>query len=193
MSYLLSLDAENQEPFDVSASKNTLINAWQEERVKETKKLIEILPRDIRKIASDSFNVVSFSPDQTKVLYRAKNDVKLPLVIDPPLIASNQTPEQRNIKKGKVYVYDKREDKNFNVGDEKSPSFLWYVDSKRLVFNEGHRIAIILYDGQSKQIVYSGPIEKDFFTTTSDGKILILANLNPQFNKFPDVYEVGIR
>lgn len=192
-SYLLSLDTENQEPFDVSASKETLISAWQEEREKEAKKLVEVLPKDVRKIATDSFGIVSFSPDQTKVLYRAKKDIELPLVIDPPLIASNQTPEQRSLKKGRMYVYDKREDKNFSIGDEKSPSFSWYIDSKRLVFNEGHRIAIVLYDGQSKQIIYSGPIEKDFFTTTSDGKILILANLNPQFNKFPDVYEVGIR
>ncbi len=193
VSYLLSLDTENQEPFDVSASQETLLTAWQEERQKEARKLVDNLPREVRKIATDSFDIVSFSPDQTKVLYKAKKNVKIPLVIQPPLIASSQTPETRALEKGNVYVYDKREDKNFRVGDAKSPSFLWYVDSKRLVFNEGHRIAIILYDAENKQIVYSGPIEKDFFTTTSDGKILILANLNPQFNKFPDVYEVGIR
>lgn len=193
VSYLLSLETENQEPFDVTNSKETLIAAWSEERLKETRKLVELLPRDIRAIATSSFEIVSFSPDQTKVLYKAKKDINLPLVIDPPLIASNQTAEERNIKKGYVYVYDKREDKNFKVGDEKSPPFLWYIDSKRLVFNESHRIVVVLYDGQNKQVLYSGPIEKDFFTTTSDGKILILANLNPQFNKFPDVYEVGIR
>ncbi|OGK19223.1 hypothetical protein A3E69_03920 [Candidatus Roizmanbacteria bacterium RIFCSPHIGHO2_12_FULL_40_130] len=193
ISYLLSLDAENQEPFDVTASKDTLIDAWQSERTKETQKLVEVLPKEIRKIATSSFEVVSFTPDQTKLLYKAKKDVKLPLVINPPLIAANQAPEERVIKKNNLYVYDKREDKNYHVGDEESPSFLWYIDSKRLVFNEGRHITIMLYDGQSKQVLYSGPIEKGFFTTTSDGKILILANLNPQFNKFPDVYQVGIR
>ncbi len=193
LSYLLSLDAENQEPFDVTNSKSTLIDAWQKERDKELQQLVQVLPKEIRKVATDSFEIIAFSPDQTKLLYKAKRAAKLSLVIDPPLIASNQAPEDRDIKKNKIYVYDKREDKNFRVGDEKSPPLLWYVDSKRLVFNEGHRISVVLYDGQSKQVLYSGPIEKDFFTTTSDGKILILANLNPQFNKFPDIYEVGVR
>ena len=108
ISYLLSLDAENQEPFDVTASKDTLIDAWQSERTKETQKLVEVLPKEIRKIATSSFEVVSFTPDQTKLLYKAKKDVKLPLVINPPLIAANQAPEERVIKKNNLYVYDKR-------------------------------------------------------------------------------------
>lgn len=193
ISYLFNLDAENQDLFDVTNSKSTLLEAWKKEREKESQKLIEVLPKEVRKIATDSFAIVAFSPDQTKVLYKATKNATIPLVIKPPLIAADQAPEERAIQKDGVYVYDKREDKNFKVGDKSSPSFLWYVDSKRLVFNDGHTIAIVLYDGLNKQVVYSGPLEKGFFATTSDGKILILANLNPQFNKYPDVYEVGIR
>ncbi|MBI2051650.1 PEGA domain-containing protein [Candidatus Roizmanbacteria bacterium] len=193
LSYLISLDQENQQAFDVSTSKNTLLEAWEKERQKERLKLAEALPKEIRKIATDSFQIVSLSPDQTKVLYKSKKDTTLPLVIKPPLIASNQTKEERNIQKEGLYVYDKREDKNFRVGGKNSPDILWYFDSKRLVFKEGNTIAIILYDGQNKQVVYSGPIEEGFFASTSDGKVLIMANLNPQFNKLPDVYEVGIR
>jgi hypothetical protein len=49
------------------------------------------------------------------------------------------------------------------------------------------------YDNSNRQAVYSGPFEANFFTTTSDGKIIVLANLNPEGNKLPDLYLVGIR
>ncbi|MCX6732293.1 MAG: hypothetical protein NTV98_02020 [Candidatus Roizmanbacteria bacterium] len=69
----------------------------------------------------------------------------------------------------------------------------WFPDSRHLVEHEGDKISIVEYDDTSKQIIYSGPHEGSFFDVTSDGKLLILANLNPQFNKTPDIYAVGIR
>ncbi len=194
-SFLLSLNAENQSPLDVTLSKEALVTAWEQARHEETSKLIEALPKEIRKVASDSFSVISFSSDQTKLLYRASKDISLPLVIDPPLIASNQTKEERSLAKDSVYVYDKKEDKNFQVGDSKllDVNVLWYSDSKRLVLRKDKRIAISHYDGENEQIVYSGPLESDFFAVNSNGRLVILANLNPQSNKFPDLYLVGIR
>jgi len=59
--------------------------------------------------------------------------------------------------------------------------------------NEGDKISIVDYDNANKQVVYSGPYEGGFVSVTNDGKLLILANLNPQTNKLPDVYAVGIR
>ncbi len=194
-SYLLSLDSENQEPFDVSASKDNLLEAWKREKDAETQKILETFPKEIQQVASDSFNIVSFSPDQTKILYKAKNKLNIPLIIKPPLIAADQAPESRTLKKNFIYTYDKKEDKNYQIGDNKFDpnSLTWYYDSKRLVYNEGRQISIFLYDGQSKQIVYSGPLEEGFFSVTSDGRLLILANLNPLSNKLPDLYQVGIR
>lgn len=195
-SYMVSLENENKELFDVgTTNKDTLLSAWETERNERTLKILEAYPKEIRKIASDSFGMIKYSPDNTKILYKAKRTVTLPLVIDPPLIASNQTPENRTLQKDHMYVYDMREDKNYHISDSRlNPGIVhWYNDSKRLVYREKSHILVTIYDGETRQTVYSGPIEQDFIAVNSDGKIMILANLNPASNKFPDLYQVGIR
>lgn len=195
ISYLFTLDAENQELFDVTNSKKALIQAWEKEKKDEAIKILESFPKEIQKIASDSFDVISFSPNQTKILYKSISNQNLPLIIDPPLIASNQTKEERSIKKKSVYVYDLKEDKNFLIDGEnfKAGAIQWYSDSKHFVLRDDKQISLINYDGKNKQAVYSGPIEENFFAVNSAGEVLILANLNPQLNKLPDLYQVGIR
>lgn len=188
-SYLLSLQEDNLNPLDVTLSKDALIEAWQKEKTKNFNKILETFPKNFDKIASDSFNIISFSPNETKVLYQAKNNVELPLMIKPVMIATNQTPEERSIKKGKTYVYDRKEDKNFLVGNVMK----WYSDSRHLIIEENKKIAVVDYDDTNKQTVYSGPFESSFFNPTSDGKIIVLINLNSQVNELPDLYLVGIR
>ena len=99
-------------------------------------------------------------------------------------------------------MYDRKEDRNYRISlsdasekmREAGDSVLaWFFDSRHLVEHEGDKISIVEFDDTSKQIIYSGPHEGSFFDVTSDGKLLILANLNPQFNKTPDIYAVGIR
>lgn len=195
ISYLFTVDAENQELFDVTNSKPTLLAAWEQEKAEETTKIMESFPKEIQKIASDSFNIVSFSPSKTKILYRAKLNLNLPLIIDPPLIASNQTNEERSVNKNSVYVYDLKEDKNFLIdgSDFDEEKVRWYSDSKRFALKDNGRLSIINYDGKNKQTVYSGPIEEGFFAVNSGGQLIIMANLNPQLNKLPDLYQIGIR
>lgn len=198
VSYLLSLEEENKTLFDTTDSKNALLDAWTKEKERNDLKILETFPREIAKVASDSFHILSFSPNETKILYQASRSVVLPLALIPPLIAANQTQDSRALKKDSLYVYDKKEDKNFEISIPASifqppASILWFPDSKHLVFVEGKKISVVDYDGTNRQSVYSGPLESSFFTTTSDGTLIILANLNPEVNKFPDVYAVGIR
>ncbi|KKP60357.1 MAG: hypothetical protein UR56_C0025G0008 [Candidatus Roizmanbacteria bacterium GW2011_GWC2_34_23] len=188
--YLLSLDENNLNPLDVTLSKEALIQAWQNEKDKNNTKILETFPRDFDKIASSSFEIISFSPNETKILYRAKEGVKLPFMIKPPLISTNQTPEERLIIKDRVYVYDRKEDKNFLI---LQPNLKWYFDSRHFVVKEEKKISIIDYDDTNKQTIYSGPFESFFFNPTSDGKIVVLINLNSQVNELPDLYLVGIR
>ena len=196
VSYLLSLQEDNLNPLEITLSKDTLIQAWQNEKTKNFNKILETFPKDFDKIASDSFNIISFSPNETKVLYQAKKNVELPLMIKPVMIATNQTPEERSIKKGETYVYDRKEDKNFPLSSTFNPllsSLKWYSDSRHLIIEENKKIAIVDYDDTNKQTVYSGPFESSFFNPTSDGKIIVLINLNSQVNELPDLYLVGIR
>jgi len=193
--YLISLDQEDQLPLNVTESKQALLTAWDKERRQELLKVFEAYPKEIRKIASDSFSMSLHSPDQTKVLYRAKKTVNLPMVIVPPLIGSNQTVESRDLQANHIYVYDRKEDKNFKVGgsDLNIDSVHWYSDSSHLIFSEDKQITLSDYDGNAKQTLYSGPLSHGFFAITSSGQLLILANLNPLQNLLPDIYEVGIR
>lgn len=193
--YLISLDQEDQIPLNVTESKRALITAWEKEQKQELLKVFEAYPKEIRKIASDSFSMSLHSPDQTKVLYKAKRTVNLPMVIVPPLIGSNQTIESRDLQADHIYVYDRKEDKNFEIGgpDLNINSIHWYSDSNHLIFSEDKQITLSGYDGNAKQTLYSGPLSLGFFAITSSGQLLILSNLNPLQNLLPDIYEVGIR
>lgn len=197
--YILSLEKENNNLFEVTESKDTLLTAWEEETKEEVLKILETFPKDFVKIASDSFNIKSFSPDKTKVLYQSKINLVLPLVITPPLIAANQTTEIRNLSKNNFYVYDKKEDKNFiikNIQISKTNNenlVQWHPDSKHLVYIDEKKISVVDYDNNNKQTLYSGPFEKPFFIITTDGNITVSTNLNPETNLLPDLYLVGVR
>lgn len=197
-SYLLSLEEENKTPFDVTASKETLLEAWAKEKESQNLKILETFPPGLTKIATDSFHIIAFSPNETKILYQAKKSLTLPPIIIPPLIATNQTKEERTLKKDQLYVYDKKEDKNFVISIPASSlqlpaSILWLPDSKHLASLENKKISVVDYDGTNKQTVYSGPLAGSFFSASADGIIIVLANLNPETNPWPDLYAVGIR
>lgn len=193
--YLLSLEGENITPFDVSQSKDTLVDAWNKQKLDNNLKILETYPEEFYKIASDSVELLAFSPTENKVLYKANKNIILPPMITPALIATNQTEEQRRLETEKIYVYDKKEDKNYFISDGNllARDVQWYFDSRHLLINQGKRIVVVDYDNTNIQTIYSGPYEGKFFTTTDDGKIITLSNLNPEVNKWPDLYLVGTR
>ena len=193
------MDNENKNLFDVTLSKETLLAAWEEERNKEIGKVLETFPKEMAKIASDSSHIISFSPDKTKLLYQVKTNLEIPIIIKPPLIAANQTKENRTLRNNSLFIYDKKEDKNYLISSvdfsiEESENLIqWYQDSKHLVFFDDKKLSVVDYDDVNKQTIYSGPFEKPFFIITTDGNIIVSANLNPETNKLPDLYLVGIK
>jgi hypothetical protein len=114
-SYLISLDTENTELFDITSSKTNVIEAWDVEKNEEIAKVIETLPKEIVTIASETFQIISIAPNEKRIMYRAKSNATIPLVINPPLIGANQTKEDRNLVAGGIYIYDKKEDKNYKI------------------------------------------------------------------------------
>lgn len=193
-SFLISFDSDNTNLFDITPTIDSLLTAWQEQRSKDIKKIMETFPDDLAKTASDSFKIISFSPDETKILYQAKKTAVVPQIITPPLIAANQIPEQRKIVKGNIYVYDAKEDKNYLISTkENDNSILWYSDSKRLALKENKKMVMIDYDNTNKETVYSGPFNQEFFGINTEGKLVVLTNLNPEANKYADLYLVGIK
>jgi len=195
ISYLIALDQENEELVEVTSSRENILAAWQEEKNTEIAKVIETFPPKLEKIASDSFHIVSLSPDEKKVMYVARHDAVLPLVIDPPLIGANQTKEERSIQTGNMYIYDKKEDKNFYIPVDAShqDTVKWYPTSDYVAVQEDNAIVMIQYDGTNKEIVYAGPFDPTFFGISPDWNLIVVINLNPQLNEFGDLYSVGIR
>ncbi len=197
--YLLDVDSLATQALDVSQSVPAIKAAWSAQQIKNTKKIIETYKKPFPKVATDNFYVISFSPDEKKILYTVKNPVTLPVIIKPRLIATNQTEEVRNLVPGELYVYDKTEDKNFKIetplADDVSntQSVLWYTDSNHLVVRQDKNIAVVDYDGTNKRVLYAGPFMQNFLSVSSDGRLFILANLNPENNEFPDLYAVGVK
>ncbi len=111
--YLLSLQEENEQLFDITLSKQNLMNIWSEQHEKEVKKSFEIFPQKLRSTARSSMRIISISPDETKILYEATQEANLTEATKHQLVGRNQTPEERTITPNKVYVYDKKEDRNY--------------------------------------------------------------------------------
>ncbi|MFS8158852.1 MAG: PEGA domain-containing protein [Candidatus Roizmanbacteria bacterium] len=199
--YLLSLTETKQTPFDVTNSVASIKTAWQKETATAVDKLVRTLKTPIQTAASSSFEIASISPDGKKILYKATTDATIPLVIDPPLPGSNQTQESRSLHKNSVYIYDKEEDKNFELTsvpitasiEELNHVIFWHPNSQNLIVNDGTNVSVVDYDNTNKRTVYSGPYELTYLAISDQGDLLILANLNPKINQFPDIYSVGIR
>ncbi len=164
---------------------------WQneEEIVKEAK--LDKLPEELLEILNTSTVNIEFSPDETKILYEATASASIPEELIPPFPGASSQAQSRDIKSGKVYVYDIKEDRNFYVldapqesEDEKQsffPKISWFPTSKNLFIVQEDKISIIEYEGTNLTDVYSGPFENSFaFPFPSASKILVLTSLSKE-------------
>jgi len=182
--YLLRTNGFNDNPQNVTATIDTILEEWAVLQNKKDQKRIDSLPRKLRPLVRANFKNAKYSPELDKVLYEASTSATLPLVITPRLIGANSTPEQRSLKTGNLYVYDIKEDRNYllneaNNPDAIKPNFIWHPDSNHLFYIQDRRIYITGFDGINRTNIYSGPFVPDFFTVWPNGsRILILTNLN---------------
>ncbi len=193
--YLLASDKENQPLYLSWDAWQNLMNKWRvETKDKDTEKLA-ILPPDLAKIATESAKIISFSPDETKILYQATASASLiPLLKNPPL-ATNPTTETRSLKPGKIYVYDLKEDKNFELTQTNPDSLSWFPSSRHLVYVESNQISIMEYDGANRVALYNGPLDKFVASLPNGNKLLILTSYNrpgPD-NTITNLYSINLR
>jgi len=210
---------------DVTLSYQEFLAKWWAQRGLLQEKQYDTVKQKVRRVLKQNTLLVEVSPDKSKLLYFTLKDAQLPRSIQPPLIGSVPTREERALKAANFYIYDKKEDKNFLLSVASSSArlerkllldklsaqktnltetdwfafnhlfeeILWYSDSGHLIFSANATISIIEYDGSNRILVYSGPFEKSFLATTSDGRIVTLTNINPKKNKLPDLYSVSIK
>ncbi len=124
--FLLSIDKKSSllEQSDISYLRSSTLSTWEEEIYQKERQFLEKFPPEVLKIASESAKNVYISPDKKRLLYTATADVSLEDNLIPPLPATNNQSEERELKTGNIYVYDREEDKNFLVlSEELRPSF----------------------------------------------------------------------
>lgn len=103
---------------DVSYKLPRLFSEWEEDLYKRERTSLAKFPDEIQHIATESAINVYFSPDQERVLYTATATATLPDTILPPVPAANSQPQERTLQPSGVYVYDRKEDRNFRVGTD---------------------------------------------------------------------------
>lgn len=100
---------------DVTSTTTFILRDWEDQKRLKDRQRLAAFKKEIIDVATSSARIISFSPDESKMLYEATASATLPQVITPPLIGTNPTEEKRTIEPGKFYIYDSREDKNFFV------------------------------------------------------------------------------
>ena len=174
--YLAEAEKGTQLVFLTREAWEKQITTWQEEMGAREEEKLAVLPQEFVKIATSSAKSLAFSPDETKILYQATASATLPQILASQPPATNPTPQVRNLKPGGFYVYDLREDKNFEISAQ--GDLFWFPSSRHLVEVTSDKISILEYDGINKATVYSGPFEKFVAPLPSGTKLLILTSYN---------------
>ena len=183
----------NENPQDVTATLASVNLAWNEQRANQDKSQLLGFKTKLQNLIKENFAILSWSEDETKILYEANKSTNLPLIINPPLIGTNSTPETREINQGTIYAYDIKEDKNFKTMNSNVSSLNWLADSKHLIYVADKKIQIMDYDGQNRTTIYAGPFIDDYvFSWPDSSKLLILTDLGNS-NTSPNLYTIGLK
>lgn len=217
--YLLETDRLNDPPRIVNI--NTIQTIWQDIKTQRLQEQFATIPEEFIAFASESARILALSPDETKILYEATASATLPAVIVPPLIGTNSSEEVRSTRQDHVYVYDIKEDLNFELGatgmfraiplptPTRAPgarntapvlvqdpmlSIRWLPSSRHLLYVTEDTIRIMDYDASNQKTAYAGPFWDSFAVPwASGGKIVILTNFNNQASKANNLYVVNLR
>lgn len=101
---------------DISARRKQILSEWEQEMLEREKQYLREFPPQIVQIATQSATNVFLSPDKKRLLYTATQAEHLADQLLPPIPAASSQAQERQLKPGTIYVYDREEDRNFAVG-----------------------------------------------------------------------------
>lgn len=102
---------------DTTPAADTLLAEWTEEFEKRRGIKLRKFPLRIQEIATSSASSYYISPDENMILYTATASASLPdRLLETEIQAASTQPQSRTIRTGATYVYDLREDRNFEIG-----------------------------------------------------------------------------
>ncbi len=100
---------------DIGLKKKETLSEWESEAYIRERQYLGRFPNEIIQVATESAKNVYLSPDKKKIFYVATASATIPHNLAPALPSSDNQPESRTIQPGNFYVYDREEDKNFEV------------------------------------------------------------------------------
>lgn len=177
---------------NIASKLNKTLTQWTSDlKIKNTSLLKELPDQYINFFVRDTMNL-SFSPDETKVLYTASSAATFKPNLLKPLPGSSTQKESREVIEGKTYVYDLKEDRNFLVS-EGNTAVSWFPNSLNLVIAEEGRIVLSDYDGTNRQTIYQGSyVAPSAFSFASTTKIVFLTNLGSD-SAIPNLYSLSLK
>ncbi len=193
--YLLRANTFNTTPQNITATLPTIKDTWETERQEKAEARISGLPKKLKSLITDNFKIISWSPDDTKILYTASRSAEIPMVITPRHIGLDLMREVRNIEEGNVYVYDISDDFNTKILDKSEPTLpvQWMPDSDHLVIVRDNKIQILEDDGTNNTTVYAGPFVNSYvFPWPNVSKLVILTNFN-NAGAPANLYTIGLK
>jgi len=190
------LDASQFTPqaqrINVASKKLEILKKWNEEKQRKIEAKIKPLPEDLHEILLNNATSILFSPDENKIMYTASSSAQIPDNLIKPIPGASTQKQERNIKQGKTYIYDIKEDRNFLVESHpKDKKVSWFATSNHVLIAEEGRVYISDYDGTNKIAVYEGAYNgPDAFPTLNKDRILILTNLGSIST--PNLYSISL-
>lgn len=179
---------------NIVSTKKQLLADWEKERKQKLNGQIASLPDPLVDLLSRKTSSVFFSPDKSKILYTASSSATLADGLIKHVPGASTQKQERNIRPGKTYVYDIKEDRNFLVEDRlQNKRIAWLATSGHLLLAENEKVSILDYDGTNKQAVYTGSyVSPNGFSTLSNNRILILTDLGAS-NSLPNLYSLNLK
>ena len=193
--YLLATNTftPQTELINIAAKEKETNSVWQEERQKRTEIQLRKLPDEIEDIFA-------------RILYTASTSATLEENLVKPLPGSSYQRQERDIKAGRVYIYDIKEDRNFLIDEEASSLDIeagafsealrrisWFPTSRHLILAEPNKITIMDYDGTNRQEVYAGSyVAPHAYPALTTDRIIILTNLGANTSP-PNLYSLSLK
>ncbi len=202
--YLLNANETNTAPSNITSTLPTIQAEFAKDIIEKKQAQVAGLKKPMRDMIAQNFRILSWSPDDTRILYAASQSATLPLMIKPRLLGIDTLREVRSIKEGGIYVYDLKEDRNLKIVDDTSklctdkkvvcaPPINWFVDSDHLVFVHDNQIHMLEMDGTNDTTIYAGPfIGSSVFPWPNGEKLVILTDLNNP-TILPNLYTISLK
>jgi hypothetical protein len=192
--FLIETDRLNSFDKEITNTYSVTKSDWNKLKSIEHETLMAKLPTNLSTLISSTSANISFSPDQTKILYVATQSAEIAQISKTYLPGSNPTKETRKLVPGKTYVYDTKEDKNYEINNCDLISCQWFPSSRHLLTFNDKEIAVMEYDGTNRSVIYSGPFSQGVvYPWPNWSKIVILTSLNATGGINQNLYTINLR